>query len=145
MPDTQTLQALQVLSTIGLLVFGVIAWAERYFRGTEKATAKSLAEQDKWNDSTARCIQSLTSQVNRANEEMSKVAGSWMVKVAQLDDHLRSIDAKVLTLELTVASLRDQVRANEHRLENFDQDGCSYGRDNRQRLEERRRREGDNR
>lgn len=154
MPGPEALQIVDILTKIGLLVFGVIVWAERYVRGSEKQTAMQLAEQKTWNstqqaalDATNLCVRTLTAQLARANDEMSKMTGSWQVKVAQIDEHLRAVDGKVLTLEVILAGARDMIRTNETHIDKIEQEGCVYGRENRKQLDDisRRRRDGDHR
>lgn len=129
------LQILALVINIALIVIGVIVWAQRWYVGSEKASAKGVAEEDAWKKETGRCIQSLGSRMDRANDEMSKVAGSWMVKVAQIDEHLRSTDNKVITIEVTLTGMRDAIRTNENHITKIEQDGCVYGKENRKQLD----------
>lgn len=127
---------LQFYVTLGLLIFGIVAWGEKYFRGNEREDAESWATQKQWNQATDLTLKAILFRLDRANEEMSKMTTSWMGKVAQLDEHHRAADLKSITLETIVSGMRDQIRQTDTHLREIEQHGCVYGQENRKQIDD---------
>lgn len=136
MPSASLVQLLTLIVTSGVLIVGVIAWAERYVRGGERSDAENWYVQKRWNDGAANDIESFAKRLDQANEEMSKTTTRWTTKVAQLDEHLRAADLKAITLETIVAGVREQMRELESHLRTIEQHGCVYGQENRKQIED---------